>query len=398
MKIPMSSPDLTNAEKTAVLEVLDSRFLSRGPYIERFEAAFRRYLGVSHSIGVSSGTSGLHLSIIAAGVEDGDLVITTPYSFVASANCILYERATPIFVDVDPATGNIDTQHLVAAAEGLIEGGAAAEPWLPPTFDKRRVKHGELKAILPVHVYGQPADMGVIRRLADQLDLAVIEDACEALGAERNGRKSGTWGDMAIFAFYPNKQITTGEGGMIVTGDTRRASLMQSLRNQGRSLGDDWLSHVRVGYNYRLDEMSAALGLAQLARLEELMMKRDRVAQWYHQRLDNVEGVAPPNISESTTRMSWFVYVVRIDPRFDRAKIARRLQQVGIPSRTYFAPIHLQGPYKQRFGYRHGQFPNAEELGSVSLALPFSSIMTEAQVDFVCKRLSEAISGMHKRR
>lgn len=398
MKIPMSSPDLTNAEKTAVLEVLDSRFLSRGPYIERFEAAFRRYLGVSHSIGVNSGTSGLHLSIIAAGVEDGDLVITTPYSFVASANCILYERATPIFVDVDPATGNIDTQHLVAAAEGLIEGGAAAEPWLPPTFDKRRVKHGELKAILPVHVYGQPADMGVIRRLADQLDLAVIEDACEALGAERNGRKSGTWGDMAIFAFYPNKQITTGEGGMIVTGDTRRASLMQSLRNQGRSLGDDWLSHVRVGYNYRLDEMSAALGLAQLARLEELMMKRDRVAQWYHQRLDNVEGVAPPNISESTTRMSWFVYVVRIDPRFDRAKIARRLQQVGIPSRTYFAPIHLQGPYKQRFGYRHGQFPNAEELGSVSLALPFSSIMTEAQVDFVCKRLSEAISGMHKRR
>lgn len=398
MKIPMSSPDLTNAEKTAVLEVLDSRFLSRGPYIERFEAAFRRYLGVSHSIGVSSGTSGLHLSIIAADVEDGDLVITTPYSFVASANCILYERATPIFVDVDPATGNIDTQHLVAAAEGLIEGGAAAEPWLPPTFDKRRVKHGELKAILPVHVYGQPADMGVIRRLADQLDLAVIEDACEALGAERNGRKSGTWGDMAIFAFYPNKQITTGEGGMIVTGDTRRASLMQSLRNQGRSLGDDWLSHVRVGYNYRLDEMSAALGLAQLARLEELMMKRDRVAQWYHQRLDNVEGVAPPNISESTTRMSWFVYVVRIDPRFDRAKIARRLQQVGIPSRTYFAPIHLQGPYKQRFGYRHGQFPNAEELGSVSLALPFSSIMTEAQVDFVCKRLSEAISGMHKRR
>lgn len=394
----MSSPDLTNAEKTAVLEVLDSRFLSRGPYIERFEAAFRRYLGVSHSIGVNSGTSGLHLSIIAAGVEDGDLVITTPYSFVASANCILYERATPIFVDVDPATGNIDTQHLVAAAEGLIEGGAAAEPWLPPTFDKRRVKHGELKAILPVHVYGQPADMGVIRRLADQLDLAVIEDACEALGAERNGRKSGTWGDMAIFAFYPNKQITTGEGGMIVTGDTRRASLMQSLRNQGRSLGDDWLSHVRVGYNYRLDEMSAALGLAQLARLEELMMKRDRVAQWYHQRLDNIEGVAPPNISESTTRMSWFVYVVRIDPRFDRAKIARRLQQVGIPSRTYFAPIHLQGPYKQRFGYRHGQFPNAEELGSVSLALPFSSIMTEAQVDFVCKRLSEAISGMHKRR
>ncbi|MDW8268610.1 MAG: DegT/DnrJ/EryC1/StrS family aminotransferase, partial [Anaerolineae bacterium] len=283
--IPMSSPDLTDAERAAVAAVLTTPFLSIGPQIEAFERAFAAYVGTRHAVGVNSGTSGLHLAVIAAGVGEGDLVITTPFSFIASANCILYERGIPVFVDVDPVTGNLDPEQAIAAAEDLMTGSAAARRWLPPALRESNARPGKLKAILPVHAYGQPADMDPLLTVARHYGLAVIEDACEAIGAEYRHRRAGTLGDAAVFAFYPNKQMTTGEGGMIVTERDDWADLFRSLRNQGRDVFDAWLNHTRLGYNYRLDEMSAALGLAQLQRIEELLSKRARVAAWYTERL-----------------------------------------------------------------------------------------------------------------
>jgi dTDP-4-amino-4,6-dideoxygalactose transaminase len=398
----MSSPDLTAAEVQAVLEVLSTRHMSLGPKLEAFEGALAGYVGGAHGVGVNSGTSGLHLCIIAADVGPGDLVITTPFSFIASANCILYEGGTPIFVDVDPETGNIDPRLVAEAAHDLIHGGSAAERWLPPAMRNAPTRPlrpagegqytmGELRAILPVHAFGQPADMDPIVETAEQHGLSVIEDACEALGAEYKGRRAGTLGDVAVFAFYPNKQITTGEGGMIVTEREAWAALCRSLRNQGRDVFDAWLSHTRLGYNYRLDEMSAALGLAQLRRADELLEKRARVAGWYGERLAEMKGVVRPSVARTTTRDSWFVYVVQIELPAKRDAVLARLADAGIPSRPYFTPIHLQPFYRERFGYERGCFPVTELLGDTSLALPFSSVMTEGQVDLVCGALREAV-------
>ncbi len=389
--LPMSSPDLTEAESAAVLEVLHSRFLSIGPKIEAFEQAMADFIGVRHAVGVSSGTTGLHLTVIAAGVQQGDLVITTPFSFVASANVILYENAVPIFVDVDPVTGNIDPTQVAAAVADLQQGGGRAEHWLPPTLRGQPNNHREIKAILPVHTFGQPAAMDAITSVAQSHDLAVIEDACEAIGAEYRGRKAGVFGNAAVFAFYPNKQMTTGEGGIIITDDDEWAALFRSLRNQGRDVFDAWLNHSRLGYNYRLNEMSAALGVVQLARLPELLAKRARVASWYSERLIDLELIQTPTIVDDTTMMSWFVYVVRVRPPLHRDGIVERLKASGIPGRPYFSPIHLQPFYRQRFGYQRGDFPITESLGDVSLALPFSSVMTESQVDRVCEHLRQLV-------
>jgi dTDP-4-amino-4,6-dideoxygalactose transaminase len=392
----MSSPDLTDEEILAVRQVLQTPYLSIGPQLQAFERALASYVGASHGMGVNSGTSGLHLCVIAAGVQPGDLVITTPFSFVASANCILYERAIPVFVDVDPATGNIDPQLVCEAVEALAGDVTSKEGrrWLPPANDLSA--GSQLKAILPVHAFGQPADMDPILEVARQHGLFVIEDSCEAIGAEYKGRKAGRLADAGVFAFYPNKQITTGEGGMVVTDREDWASLVRSLRNQGRDVFDAWLNHTRLGYNYRLDEMSAALGLAQMRRIDELLAKRARVAQWYNERL--APGVATANerierpyVAPATTRMSWFVYVVRIKPPAERDEVLQALRDAGIPSRPYFTPIHLQPFYVQTFGYQRGDFPATEYLGDVSLALPFSSVVTEGQVDCVCQVLQEAV-------
>jgi len=414
-RIPMSSPDLTEAELAAVQEVLATRYLSIGPRVEAFERAIAAYTGCAHGVAVNSGTSGLHLALIAAGVGPGDLVITTPFSFIASANCILYERAVPIFVDVDRRTGNIDPALVAQACDDLARGGPSAQRWLPTSMrsnsplPRRRLRRpgegsGEgasahrpssavhrLKTLLPVHAFGQPAHMDPILATARQHGLAVIEDACEALGAHYRGRPAGTLGDCAVFAFYPNKQITTGEGGMIVTDRADWADLFRSLRNQGRDVFDAWLNHTRLGYSYRLDEMSAALGLAQMGRVDDLLAKRAQVAAWYNQRLADLELVETPTIVPETTRMSWFVYVVRILPPASRDDVMAALQERGVPSRPYFTPIHLQPFYRQQFGYAPGDYPVTEELGRISLALPFSSIMTESQVESVCEALREAI-------
>ncbi|GAP09324.1 predicted pyridoxal phosphate-dependent enzyme [Bellilinea caldifistulae] len=388
--VPMSSPDLTDAERQAVLNVLNTPHLSMGGQIEAFEQTFCNYTGWRHAIGVNSGTAGLHLCVRAAGIQAGDWVITTPFSFVASANALLFENAVPVFVDVEERSGNINPALVAEAARDLMQGGKAAQRWLP-----RRGLHthpnGQLKAILAVDVFGQPADYDLLRVIADQYGLRLIEDSCEALGAEYKGRKAGTLGDYGVFAFYPNKQITTGEGGMIVTDDDSAGQLMRALRNQGRAPGDTWLQHTYLGYNYRLDEMSAALGIAQMNRLEELLGKRQRVADWYHQRLVQIAGVEPPALEETTTRPSWFVYVIRLARGIDRAAVAQRLAERGIPVRPYFLPIHLQPYMVERFGYQPGDYPVTEDLGERGLALPFSGVMDEAQVERVCDTLRQVL-------
>lgn len=364
--VPMSGPDITEREIALVNEVLRTPTLSLGPILERFERAAAAYVGVRHAVGVSSGTAGLHLGVIAAGVRDGDEVITTPFSFVASANVVLYERARPVFVDVEPRTLTIDPNRVEAAIT-------------PRT-----------RAILPVDAFGQPCDIAAIEEIARRHNLAVIDDACEAIGARWDGARVGARADCAVFAFYPNKQMTTGEGGLIVTDRDDWADLCRSLRNQGRGPRSGWLDHVRLGYNYRLDELSAALGLAQIERLDELLAKRERVARLYDERLAGIEGVERPYVSPRAT-VSWFVYVVRFAPEIDRDAVIRHLAAEGVPTRPYFTPIHLQPFYVERFGYRRGDFPITERAGDSCLALPFRSTQTEAEVDYVVEQLKRAI-------
>ncbi|MDP2976145.1 MAG: DegT/DnrJ/EryC1/StrS family aminotransferase [Anaerolineales bacterium] len=384
----MSSPDLTDEDRQAVLEVLKTPSLSMGPRILEFEQAFCDFSGSKHAVAVSSGTAGLHLCVRAAGIGAGDYVITTPFSFVASSNVLLFENAVPVFVDVDARTGNIDPGLVAEAARDLVTGGEKAQKWLPR---RGSGKSGSLKAILPVDVFGQPADLDPIRSVAQEFSLKVIEDSCEALGAVYKGRKAGTLGDYGVFAFYPNKQITTGEGGVIVTDDDQAADFKRALRNQGRAVGDTWLQHIYLGYNYRHDEMSAALGTTQMTRLDELLKKREQVAAWYTERLAEIPGVETQYVEPFTTRLSWFVYVARFEKHVDRDALASSLEARGVPVRPYFAPIHLQPYMVERFGYRPGDFPVSEDLGGRGLALPFSGVMSEAQVEHVCQRLREAL-------
>ena len=386
--IPMSSPDITDLEREAVAAVMQTPRLSMGPEVKGFEAAISRYVGVKHAIAVSSGTAGLHLAVRALGIADGDWVITTPFSFVASTNVLLYERAIPIFVDVDPETGNINTDLMSEAAADLIGDGKRASRWLPR---KTTEPTGVLRALLPVDVFGQPAEYDQIHAISAEHNLRVIEDSCEALGAQYKGRQSGTLGDIGVFAFYPNKQITTAEGAMVVTDRDDAAELIRALRNQGRATGDKWLDHTHLGYNYRLDEMSAALGRAQMTRLDELLEKREQVAAWYHARLAEMPGVELLQITPSTSRMSWFVYVIRLNDGIDRQRVVERLDAQGVPTRPYFTPIHLQRYMVDHFGYQRGDYPVTEDLSQRSLALPFSGTLSEIQVEYVCDCLRQAV-------
>jgi dTDP-4-amino-4,6-dideoxygalactose transaminase len=269
-----------------------------------------------------------------------------------------------------------------------MQGGKNAQAWMPP---KGASAESVLKAILPVDVFGQPADLELILNTAWKYKLKVIEDSCEALGATYKGHPAGTLGDYGVFGFYPNKQITTGEGGMVITDEEDAAAFMRALRNQGRAPGDTWLQHTHLGYNYRLDEMSAALGAIQMQRLDQLIAKRDQVACWYSQRLEEIQGIEAPTIAKNTSRMSWFVYVVRFASGLDRDEIAKKLSAFGIPARPYFLPIHLQPYMVERFGYQEGSFPVTEDLGRRGLALPFSGVMDEGQVERVCQALKKVI-------
>ena len=385
----MSSPDLNEDDRRSVLEVLETRYLSIGPKLEAFEDAVKKYCGARQAVGVCSGTAGLHLCVRAAGINPGDFVITTPFSFISSANVILFENAVPIFVDVDPTTGNIDPKLVKKAAADISSSKTdRMSQWLPR---KGASISGKLRAILPVDVFGQPVDYDELKKTADTFSLTIIEDSCEALGSEYKGKKAGRLGDFGVYAFYPNKQITTAEGGMIVTDNSEAAELMRSLRNQGRAPEDTWLQHTYLGYNYRLDEMSAALGLSQIQRLDELVEKRDRVAKLYNERLQGILEIETPHIAPPTTTISWFVYVVRVMNGISRDRLADCLEKEGIPVRPYFLPIHLQPYMVERFGYQPGDFLVTEDLGRRSLALPFSGLMTAEQVDLVCSKLEVCI-------
>ncbi len=389
MRIPMSAPDITDAERQAVLDVLHTPSLSMGPEVEQFERAIAARVGAKHAIAVSSGTTGLHLCVRAAGISEGDLVITTPFSFVASANVMLYERAIPVFVDIDPETGNINPDLVRQAAADLAAGGEAARRWLPR---KGAENPGPLKALLPVDVFGQPAAYQQLQTIAEEYNLILIEDSCEALGSIYAGTPAGMLGDLGVFAFYPNKQITTAEGGIVVTNNDTYAKAIRAMRNQGRAPGDTWLEHTHLGYNYRLNELSAALGRVQMGRLDELIEKRERVANWYQERLRDLPFIEPVTITQDTDRMSWFVFVVRLQAGLDRLQLAERLEARGVPTRPYFVPIHTQPYFIERFGYQMGDFPITDDQGRRCLALPFSGVMTEAQVDYVVTQMAEVVN------
>jgi len=366
MHVPLAFPDVGEEEARAVAEVVRSGRLALGPRLAEFEERFAAYVGCRHAVAVSSGTAGLHLVVRALGLGEGGEVITTPFSFIASANCLLFERARPVFGDIDPKTLNLNPE------------------WLERALSPRT------RAVLVVHVFGHPADMDPILEFAGRHGLAVIEDACEAVGARYRGRPVGTFGKAAVFAFYPNKQMTTGEGGMIVTDDAELARLCRSLRNQGREEGAGWLDHARLGYNYRLDEMSAALGVVQLARLPAMLARRAEVAGMYTARLRELPEIEPPYV-DPEVEISWFVYVVRVARHIDRDGVMRFLQERGVECRPYFAPIHLQPFYRQQFGYREGDFAAAEDAGRRSIALPFFNSITEEQIDYVVTILKDAL-------
>jgi perosamine synthetase len=342
--------------------------LALGSCAQRFEAGIAAVAGRREGVACSSGTAGLHLGVRALEIGDGDEVITTPFSFVASSNCLLYERAVPRFVDIEEDSLGIDPS--------LVEEAAT-----PRT-----------RAILPVHVFGRPCRIEAIGAIAQRHDWAVIEDACEGLGSTVGGRPLGSFGDVAVFAFYPNKQITTGEGGMVVTDNAALADTMRSLRNQGRDADGAWLRHVRLGYNYRLDEMSAAVGVAQLERLAQLRRGRARVVAAYERALERCDWVTLPRAGAGEI-IDWFIYVVRLHREIDRDRIIGRLTELGVPTRPYFAPIHLQPFYRTTFGFRPGDFPITERVAASTLALPFSSRLSDEDVHFVADALREVVDA-----
>jgi perosamine synthetase len=370
VEIPLSSPDITAADREAVLAVLHTRHLALGPRLREFEQKVAASHGRRHAIAVNSGTAGLHLAVLALGLEAGDEVITTPFSFVASANCILYAGATPRFVDIDPRGWNLDPDRL-------------AEALTPRT-----------RGILPVHVFGVPCDMARLRSFAREHGLWIVEDACEAIGARISGEVVGRQGDLSVLAFYPNKQITTGEGGLILTDDDRLAATCRSLRNQGRGEGGGWLEHERLGYNYRMSDIAAALGTAQLARLDEILQRRAEVARQYLRRLGSCEWLRFQHVPAGGVQ-SWFVFVVVLADHFgrqDRDALLQGLTARGIGCSNYFPPIHLQPYMRERFDLAPGAFPLCERLSERTLALPFHTNLSEGEIDFVCRTLLELLN------
>jgi perosamine synthetase len=368
--IPLARPSIGPAEEASVLETLRSGRLSLGPRLPAFEEALSARVGDLPVSAVSSGTAGLHLAVRAAGIEAGDEVVTSPFSFVASANCVLFENARPVFCDIDPRTLNIDP---AAAAEAVGE---------------------RTTGLLPVHIFGYPADLPALERLASERGLWIVEDACEALGAAHgDGTPVGGRGHAAVFAFYANKQITTGEGGAVVCPDAAAKERLDSERNQGRAPDMDWLDHDRLGFNYRLDELSCALGLAQLERLDELLAGRERVAELYAKALRDIEGLELPCPDADGDRRSWFVYVVQLPRGVNRDAAVVAMRERGVDTKPYLPAIHLMSFYRERFGHREGEFPVCEDVAARSLALPFFPQLTEGEVEQVAETLRGVIEA-----
>jgi perosamine synthetase len=379
--IPLARPQLGEREEELVLEVLRSGALSLGPRLTQFEDDFASWLGSDDAVAVSSGTAALHLGVRALEWGEGDEVLTSPLSFVASANCLLYEGATPVFCDIDPVTLNINP----AAAQSVA--------------DNRRIA-----GILPVHIFGYPADLLALEGIADAYEIPILEDACQALGAiDAEGRPVGTAGHVACFAFYANKQMTTGEGGVLVPAGERMAEAVRSERNQGRAPDMSAVDHDRIGFNYRITDLQAAIGIAQVERLDELLAGRAEVAAAYNERLREAgatpagegdpDGLVLPCNDRGDEQRSWFVYVVQLPRRADRDAVIRSLGDAGIQSKAYLPCIHTLPPYRERFGFKGGEFPVAERVAERSLALPFFTAMAEGQVERVCTALVEALNA-----
>jgi perosamine synthetase len=377
-QIALARPDIGGRERELIDEVLDSGQLSLGPMLERFESEFAAWLGVGDAVAVSSGTSALHLAVRGSGWGEGDQVVTTPLSFVASSNCLLYERAKPVFCDIDPVTLQIDP-HAAYAAIGEQTVG-----------------------VLPVHIFGYPAATGEIAAFASEGDLGVIEDACQALGAvDAEGKRVGTRGYPAAFAFYPNKQMTTGEGGMVIPASPEMAEDLRSERNQGRNPDMSKIDHDRLGFNYRLSDVSAAIGVAQLEKLDRMLAERERVAGAYAEALAELggapagdgdpDGLVLPCANRGQEKRSWFVYVVQLPAGADRDGVIEALAADGVQSKAYLPCIHLMPFYRDRFGFSGGEFPVAERVAERSVALPFHPTLSEAEVERVCKALAGAL-------
>jgi perosamine synthetase len=369
LRIPLSAPDISEADIRAVTEVLRTSRLSLGPQLQEFEQALAQYVCCSHAIAVSSGTAGLHLCIRALGIGDGDEVIVPSFTFIAAANAIRYERATPVFVDIEPDTMNLDPARIEAAITART------------------------RAILVVHTFGCPSDLSAMLEIAKRHQLFVVEDACESIGAEYDGRKVGTKGDAGVFAFYPNKQITTGEGGAIVTNHPDIAAMVRKLRNQGRDDSGDWFQHTELGYNYRISEINCALGIQQLKRIDSILVQREKIAHAYDKRLSGVAGLRLPLLNLPHRKISWFVYVVRLSQtmhQFHRDWIISEMSSRGIGAARYFAPIHLQPIYKSATLYQL-DLPVTESVAARSIALPFFNKITDHQLDEVCRTMSELV-------
>jgi len=370
--IPLAKPDITNLERKAVLEVLKTSILSLGPKLREFEKRIADFAGVKYAVATNSGTGALHLIIKALDTKDNDEVITTPFSFISSSNCILYEKARPVFVDIDSRTLNIDVSEI----------------------EKKITK--KTKAILAVDVFGNPADWDKLKKIAKKYKLYLIEDSAEALGSEYKGKKCGSFGEAAILSFYPNKQITTaGEGGLVLTNNKKIADFCCSVRNQGRKAeGSEWLEHIRLGYNYRMPEVCAAMGIAQLKRINEILKKRKKVAEIYNKKLINFPEVEIPYVIPGV-KISWFVYVIRLKKKYsqkNRDKIIKEMAKKGIQCSNYFYPIHLQPFYKKTFGFKKGDFPICEQVSERTIALPFYNNLKEKEIDFVVMALKKIIS------
>jgi perosamine synthetase len=370
--IPMSSADLDDSDIQSVLDVLQSGRLALGPKTGEFERLMADYLGVGHAVAVGSGTAALHLIVRALGLGRGDEVLVPSFTFAASVNAILFEHAHPVFVEIEPRTYNLDPADL-----------------------ERKITP-RTRAIMVVDVFGHPAPWDAILQIAERHDLRVIDDSCEALGARYHGRPIGSLGDAAAFAFYPNKQMTTGEGGMLVTNREEIARIARSLCNQGRAAMGAWLEHERLGYNYRLDEMSAALGVSQLKRIETFLARRERVARMYTERLTGCDWVRTP-VVEPHVRMSWFVYVATLAEGLERDAVMAEMEAQGVPARGYFSPVHLQPYIRERFGFRGGELPVTETAARRTLALPFHNHLTEAEVDQVVTALTTAVDTVSRR-
>jgi perosamine synthetase len=365
-RIPMASADLDDTDIEAVLDVLRTGRLALGPKIIEFERAMADYIGTRHAVAVNSGTAALHLIVKALAIGAGDEVLVPSFTFAASVNAFLYEGATPVFVEIERDTYNLDPADL--------------EQRITP----------RTRAIMAVDVFGHPADWEQLQRIAEHHGLKIIDDSCEALGASYKGVKLGRFGSGAAFAFYPNKQMTTGEGGIIVTDDDRMAGLCRSLANQGRGQMGAWLEHERLGYNYRIDEMSAALGVSQLRRLDEFLMKRASVARRYSERLARFDWVRPPLV-KADVRMSWFVYVVTLADGLDRDAVMRQMEARGVPVRGYFSPVHLQPYIRERFDGASGALPITESIARRTIALPFHNNLSDAHIEEVVATLAEVI-------